>query len=137
MRAENRLRRGADFQQVRATRRRWAHPLLVCHVRDRGDLGPPRVGIVVGRPVGKAVARNRVKRRIREILRQHATELVPGRDVVLVARVAAARSTFPELHTAVFELLTRGRLLVDKPPPTPNQAGGTPGMGASELVAPI
>ncbi|HWP28147.1 MAG TPA: ribonuclease P protein component, partial [Chloroflexota bacterium] len=65
MKRAQRLRKAADFERVRAQRRSWAHPLLVLYAAENG-LRMSRIGVIVGRQVGKAVVRNRVKRRIRE-----------------------------------------------------------------------
>src|SRR5437870_10888782 len=125
MRSENRLRRSVDFKQVRAQRRSWAHPLLVCLVRDRGGREPPRVGIVVGRPAGKAVTRNRVKRRIREVLRPLAGQMLPGYDMVIVARAPSGDASFQELSAALHSLVRRAQLLREQPREVLNQVGGS------------
>jgi ribonuclease P protein component len=110
MRREYRLRRSADFDRVRANRSSWAHPLLVCSRRPRGDPDPTRVGIVVGRRVGKAIVRNRVKRRIREAARLLHPRLQPGNDVVFIARPGAADASFEEIARVVELLIGRARL---------------------------
>ncbi len=107
MRREQRLRRGVDFERVRAGRKSWAHPLLVCYEWPREDSGPTRVGIVVGRRVGKATARNRVKRRIREGVRAFYPKLLPGYDVIVIARQPAASVDFDQLTTALDSVVAR------------------------------
>ena len=123
MRREFRLTRGADFERVRASQKRWAHPLLVCSAAPREDNDPARVGIVVGRRVGNAVTRNRVKRRIREIVRASHPQLPPGYDLVVIARPSTAGASFAELAGAFESLLARARLgaapAVPRPSPTP------------------
>jgi len=63
----------------------------------------PRLGVTVSRRVGIAVVRNQVKRRIREWFRRDGQVLVRGRDVVVIARAAAADLT----GAAAFAELTR------------------------------
>jgi ribonuclease P protein component len=75
------------------------------------ELETSRYGLSVGRRVGKAVVRNKVKRRLREILR--ATALVVGWDIVFIARVRAAEVDYAGLEVAVKDLLSRVGLLVD------------------------
>jgi ribonuclease P protein component len=70
-----------------------------------------RYGFVVGKRVGKAVQRNRVKRLLREILRQ--TPVKPGWDIVFIARPEANRASFAELSNLILGLLSQARLLME------------------------
>lgn len=63
-------------------------------VKRRGR-GAARVGLVVGRRVGGAVVRNRVKRRLRAALAE--VGLLPGRDYVVIGTAAVASAPFPTL----------------------------------------
>jgi ribonuclease P protein component len=72
-----------------------------------------RYGFVVSKRVGKAVTRNLVKRRLREILRQldRAGRIPPGHDLALIVRPALAEASLAEARDAVTDLLARARLL--------------------------
>ncbi len=63
----------------------------------REGLGPPRVGIVVGRRVGEAVVRNRVKRRLREALTR--AELGEATAYIVVAFPGVASASFEEIQS--------------------------------------
>lgn len=65
------------------------------------DLDHDRFGLSTGRRLGGAVTRNRVRRRIREILRQAPNESGRGWDILIVARAPAADATFTELRSAL------------------------------------
>ena len=67
--------------------------LLQAHRREDG--GPPRIGFTVSKKVGSAVERNRVRRRLREVVRRHAA-LLPqtGHDYVLIGRRVALQMPF-------------------------------------------
>jgi ribonuclease P protein component len=69
------------------------------------------VGIIVGKRVGNAIVRNRIKRRIREATRALYDRLLPGYDIVYVARPPGATATFVELSAAVETLARRAQLL--------------------------
>ena len=106
MKREQRLRSAADFQRVRdQSPRVWPHPLLVVRVAPNA-LGYARVGITVSSRVGKAVVRNRVKRRVREVFAARMSSLA-GYDLLIVARPASAEASFLELGAAVDTVLLR------------------------------
>jgi ribonuclease P protein component len=71
-------------------------PAFVLQARKRDDDGPARVGFTVSRKVGNAVERNRVRRRLREIVR-HTAAMCRGHDYVLVGRRAALGLSFERL----------------------------------------
>jgi ribonuclease P protein component len=73
------------------------------------DLGWTRCGFSVSRRVGNAVRRNRVKRRLREIMRK--TSLKAGWDIVVIARPSAGESGYRALAEELNRLLGRGGLL--------------------------
>jgi ribonuclease P protein component len=92
-----RLRKRADFLGV-ATGPRAPATAFVVQAGARADDGPPRVGFTVSKKVGNAVERNRVRRRLREIVRlSDAGRLRAGNDYVVVGRRAALNLPFERL----------------------------------------
>ena len=92
-----RLRQRADFLAA-AGGIKVASASFVLQARDRRDQGPVRIGFTVSRKVGTAVERNRVRRRLRELVRLKSGDaLRPGHDYVLVGRRAALSAVFSEL----------------------------------------
>ena len=93
-----RLRKRADFLMV-AKGNRIPTAAFVLQALNRGDGGPIRVGFTVSRKVGSAVERNRVRRRLREVVRLLGrTGLPRGHDYVLVGRRAALSLPFEQLN---------------------------------------
>ena len=91
------LNRNSAFRRLYAKGRSAATPLLVVYARKNGGRGN-RLGLTVGTKVGKAVVRNRVRRRLKEIYRLHEAELRPGVDLVVVARGRAREAAYRELE---------------------------------------
>src|SRR5262250_1291493 len=92
-----RLKQRADFLAASAGTKVPA-AAFVLQARDRGDDNPPRVGFTVSKKVGDAVERNRVRRRLREVVRLSAAERMrAGTDYVLIGRRAALDLPFDRL----------------------------------------
>jgi ribonuclease P protein component len=93
-----RLKRRSDFRAAAQNAARGARAsarAFVLQARRRDEAGPPRVGFTVSKQVGNAVERNRVRRRLRELVRVAPAEsLCAGHDYVLVGRPAALRAQF-------------------------------------------
>ena len=78
-------------------------PCMVLYVRKNGRK-QNRLGLTVGTKIGKAVVRNRTRRRLREIYRTNEDKLLPGYDVVVVARVRAAHATYAAMEQEFLRL---------------------------------
>jgi ribonuclease P protein component len=92
-----RLKQRADFLAA-ASAVKVATAAFALQMRNRGDAGPVRIGFTVSRKVGTAVERNRVRRRLRDIVRRSAAEVLrPGHDYVLVGRRPALHRRFDAL----------------------------------------
>ena len=83
---------------------------LALYVRRNGGR-QNRLGFTVSTKLGHAVVRNRTRRCLREIYRLHEDELVCGMDVVVVARVRAAGSTYRQLEESFLKLARKLELL--------------------------
>lgn len=76
------LRNSGDIERVKKTGRRLQTSLFNL-VSCRSETPHARVGVIVGKRLGGAVARNRAKRIFRELARQSRGDLVPGRDLLV------------------------------------------------------
>lgn len=89
--------------------RRAGSGTLVVHLRTDAGEDSPRIGFVVSRAVGNAVTRNRVKRRLRHLAREHVSSL-PGAAVLVVrALPAAATASSAQLDADLTRCLRRVR----------------------------
>ncbi|GAB4503063.1 MAG: ribonuclease P protein component [Anaerolineales bacterium] len=110
MQRKFRLTRSTDFKRVRRTGKSYAHPLVVLVVHA-SEAPRVRVGVTAGRSVGGAVLRNRSKRLLREAMRPMLPNLLPGWDLILIARPALPSASLPEIHQALANLLHRAQIL--------------------------
>ena len=96
------------FEALAGARRRRAGPVSLRVLSDGSD-DPPRVAYAIGRRVGNAVTRNRIRRRLRAAVDQHASELLPGGAYLISADQASMNVTFPTLSDHVVTLLRWAR----------------------------
>jgi len=103
----DRLRQRADFLAV-ANGGRVSAAGFIVQSRHRNDEGPIRVGFTVTRKTGTATERNRIRRRLRELVRQlPAVSLRPHSDYVLIGRRAALTCEFSRLLEDLGQALRR------------------------------
>ena len=88
-RKRRRLSRSGEFERVYREGRSHASRHLVVYAFPRADADSPRLGVSVGRKLGGAVERNKVKRLLREAFWARAEGLPDGLDFVIVARPPA------------------------------------------------
>jgi ribonuclease P protein component len=104
------LRQRADFLAA-ASAMKVPTAAFVLQVRKRSEKGPVRVGFTVSRKVGTAVERNRVRRRLKEVVRlSAATGLRAGNDYVLIGRRAALSLPFEQIAKDFRRALERLRV---------------------------
>jgi ribonuclease P protein component len=110
-----RLLRRSDFQAVYRDGRRKSNQPFLIFIRPNGR-NISRFGMSVKKAQGGAVLRNRIRRRVREIVRLHRQEIAAGWDIVIHPRSSAATADFPSLASALLDLL---------PKPTASPTGKT------------
>lgn len=107
LKRENRITDAKDFRAGRkkALRVRTAHTVVYIKAAE----GASRFGFVVPNTVGKAVVRNGVKRRMREIAAEVIKTTPTGLDVIVQADINAASATFADLRTEILGAVARAR----------------------------
>ena len=104
------IKLNSDFRRIYAKGKSAVSPSVVVYCR-KNHLGTNRVGFTVSKKLGKAVVRNRIRRRLREIVRLNGARTEQGYDLILVARGRAAEADYHRLEADVLNCLERLRLM--------------------------
>lgn len=115
-----RLCKHADYQRAYAAARKKQSSSMSWFLARRADeptsasrpsrsIGPGRVGLTAGRVLGKSHERNRIKRRMRDVLRRHTDLLPPGCDLILHPRRVVLTLEFAKLEAEIVRILTQAR----------------------------
>jgi ribonuclease P protein component len=103
-----RLTRSSEFERMKKEGRSQRGSSLILSVLPAQEL---RAGFVTSKRIGSAVVRNRVRRRLREIVRKHQPDLPGSFWIVTIARPKAARATYRELEDEWLRLAKRASIL--------------------------
>jgi ribonuclease P protein component len=106
-----RLTRAWEFERVKQSGCAQRGKLLLLGVLGVENAGRFRAGFVTSRKIGGAVARNRVRRRLREIVRKHQNDLREDFWIVLIARPDATRASYRALEDEWLRLAKRAFIL--------------------------
>lgn len=104
---QRRMRQWGEFQTVRQKGRSAAGRFLVIGCHFDSEIPDCRFGLITSKKAGKAVTRNLLRRRFREIIRKHGDRLEPGHRIVTIARWRAAEATFQQLERDWIKTATR------------------------------
>jgi ribonuclease P protein component len=106
--ADYRLRKHADYQRVYREGRKQFSSSMSYFYALRGEASPcgPRVGLTAGKVLGKAVARNRIKRRMRDIVRRRIDLVNANVDIVLHPKRSVLTADFVRLESEVVRIFS-------------------------------
>lgn len=110
---KNRIRKNTDFQRAYRDGDLFFSHYFVLHCLKRDDQKSTRLGIVPSRKIKKAVLRNKLKRRIREIFKQYSKNIKNSYDLVLNTRSEAVNASFEDLKKDFEYLIKKSRLVID------------------------
>ena len=93
------LKKNSDFRRLYAKGKSSVNPYMVVYCR-RNRTGENRLGYTVSTKLGGAVTRNRVRRRLREIVRLRSPQMKTGWDIVVVARTRCVKAEYAKMDAA-------------------------------------
>ena len=103
--AASRLRKHADYQRAYAAAKKRRSASMTWFLAPQTEDLAPRVGLTVGKVLGKSHDRNRIKRRLREVLRRHIDRLPPGCDLILHPQRSVLTMEFTKLDAEILRIL--------------------------------
>ena len=106
-----RLTTAGEFQRMKNEGESCHGRFMVMSVLKNPSTAGARIGLITSRRLGGAVDRNRVRRRLREIVRVARPDLLPGLWLVLIARKNAVEATFQALQREWLQLAQRASIL--------------------------
>ncbi|MDA7881023.1 ribonuclease P protein component [Akkermansiaceae bacterium] len=112
---QRRMRLWGEFQTVRQKGQSAAGRYLVIGTLDDSSAKDRRFGLISSKKVGKAVTRNLIRRRLREIIRKWGDHLPPQQMVVTIARWRAAEASFEALEQDWIKVAKRLNLWSESP----------------------
>ena len=114
MRKSYRVKKEAEFQRVFTEGKSCANRQFVVYMIEKPEQIHFRVGISVGKKIGNAVARNWVKRRIRQSLTELKPQLKQDCDFIVIARPGVAWMEMAEVKDHLIHVLRLANVLVDE-----------------------
>lgn len=101
---DRRLTQASHFQYVYASKKRFENHLVRIYVAPCRD-GIGKWGFITSKKLGKAVVRNRCRRQLKEIFRQHQHDIHSEFDMVIVAKAGLLNFTFQDIDASLFLML--------------------------------
>lgn len=106
-----RLTRNRDFAKVYQHKQSTANHQFVVYKKRNQDLEKFRVGISASKKLGNAVVRNRIRRVLKEIVRNNQHRIKSGFDIVIIVRAKAIQLEFAQLEKSLLHALRKASLL--------------------------
>jgi ribonuclease P protein component len=110
--SNNRLKKDKDFELVFKRGEAFNGKFLFLKIRKRNNLEVSRFGLVVGTKISKkATIRNKIKRRLRNVIRKRLGDIKPGFDVIIGAKTGMVDKSYQEIKEELEGLLEKTGVL--------------------------
>lgn len=112
MKKEFRIKDNKEFQRVFQQGKSFANRQLVIYYIEELNQAHFRIGLSVGKKIGNAVTRNRIKRYLRQSFQELEGEILPTLNIVIIARQPTKEMNYFEIKKSLLHLLSRQCLLI-------------------------
>lgn len=112
---QERLTKNKEFRCIFREGKSFSNHNLVIYIYQRSpeEGRQARLGLVLNRKLGKAVKRNKLKRRLREFFRLHKHLFKPGLDIIFLPRNQAINCDYQELKESILSICKRAKLFIN------------------------
>ncbi|PYZ91799.1 ribonuclease P protein component [Salipaludibacillus keqinensis] len=114
MKRELSLKKNEEFQHVFQKGKSAANRQFVVYQVIKENQSNSRFGLSVSKKIGNAVMRNRIKRLMKEVLRELSQELYQNRDIVIIARKPTAEMDYKEMKKSLYHVLKVAKLVTKR-----------------------
>ncbi|MEI3611104.1 ribonuclease P protein component [Pseudogracilibacillus sp. SO30301A] len=114
MKKAYRVKKNSEFQEILKTGKSFANRELVIYYKEKPLQTHFRIGISVGKKIGNAVTRNRIKRYIRQSFIQLEDLVIEEIDIIIIARKPAVDMDCKQIKNSLIHLLRKQNLLLYK-----------------------
>ncbi|HSH23953.1 MAG TPA: ribonuclease P protein component [Massilibacterium sp.] len=114
MKKQYRVKKEKDFQTILRTKNSYANRQFVVYVYEKEGQEHFRLGVSVGKRIGNAVMRNKVKRYIREVFKNIGHKLEQNKDYIVIARVQTATMNYEEIEKSLKHVLKKAKVFKEK-----------------------
>ncbi len=112
MEKKYRLRKNMEFKRVYNGGKSYWNRNLILYVR-KNDLQNSRIGITITKKIGNAVVRNRIRRRIKEIIRLKLGNIKSGYDLILIPKKNVGDISYKDLESAMIHIMRISKIVKD------------------------
>jgi|SRR5690625_821970 len=112
MKKEFRIKDNKEFQHIFQQGKSFANRQLVIYFAEELDQDHFRIGLSVGKKIGNAVTRNRIKRYLRQSFQELEEKILPTLNIVIIARQPTKEMNYFEIKKSLLHLLSRQHLLL-------------------------
>ncbi|MBM7601360.1 ribonuclease P protein component [Virgibacillus halotolerans] len=111
MKKQFRIKKNKEFQLAFREGKSFANRQLVIYYLEKTEQAHFRIGLSVGKKIGNAVVRNRIKRYLRKAFQELEADILRPADIVIIARNPTNKMGYEEIKKSLIHLLNRERLL--------------------------
>ncbi|MBO1004171.1 ribonuclease P protein component [Pseudogracilibacillus auburnensis] len=112
MKKAYRIKNNSEFQEILKSGKSFANRELVIYYKEKPLQPHFRLGISVGKKIGNAVTRNRIKRYVRESFLQLEETILPEVDIIIIARKPTVHMDCKQIKSSLSHLLRKQCLFI-------------------------